>query len=80
MALKVFFFFRPSEFFRPPKKIPKFLLNDFTHNGKINVDSFYLEGTAGTGSPLYSRPFYPRFHLFAVNEDKPKFSFRGLMA
>jgi len=39
--------FRPSEFFRPPKRIPKFLLHDFTHGGKISVEEIYKDGTKG---------------------------------
>jgi hypothetical protein len=45
--LDYLFSFRPSEFFRPPKRIPKFLLNDFTHNGKIPVEEIYKDGTKG---------------------------------
>ena len=41
------YFFRPSEFFRPPKKVPKYMLNDYTQNGKIQLEETYLDGTRG---------------------------------
>ena len=41
---------RPSELPRPPKKIPKYLLDDYTYNGRLELKSWYLDDTQGSGS------------------------------
>ena len=41
-------FDKPSEYPRPPRYLPKWLLNEFTHNGKINVEKYYFGHDAGT--------------------------------
>ena len=62
------FFYRPSDFFRPPK-IPKFLLNDFTHDGKIKLDELYMDSTRGkrviylTETMTYITPRFKRSQI-----------------
>ena len=68
MFKKKIFFYRPSEFFRPPK-IPKFLLNDFTHDGKIKLDELYMDSTRGkrviylTETMTYITPRFKRSQI-----------------
>ncbi len=49
----------------------------YKHGFQSNIFSMYT-WIQNTGGPRYSRTFYPRFRLFEVQENIPKFTIRGL--
>ncbi len=63
--------FSTFEDHRGPKRT---MLRSRTRNACLRP----LTWITNTGGPRYSRTFYPRFRLFAVQENIPKFTIRGL--